>query len=49
MAFLQGRTKEEIIDELLAVAERSGKIKDLAAARESVLEREGRMSAGQLR
>jgi len=43
---LQGRTKEEIIDELLAVAERSGKIKDLAAAREAVLEREGRMSTG---
>lgn len=43
---LQGKNKEEIIDELLAVAMKSGKVRDLAAARRSVLEREGRMSTG---
>lgn len=43
---LRGRTREEIIDELLAVAQRSGKIRDLAAARAAVFEREGRMSTG---
>jgi mannitol/fructose-specific phosphotransferase system IIA component (Ntr-type) len=43
---LKGRTKEEIIDELLQTAARSGKIEDLAAARKSVLERERRMSTG---
>jgi fructose PTS system EIIBC or EIIC component len=43
---LSGSTKEEIIDELLAVAMKSGKIKDLAEARKAVLEREGRMSTG---
>jgi len=43
---LQGRTKEEIIDELLAVARRSGKIRNLASVRKAVLEREARMSTG---
>lgn len=43
---LKGRTKEEIIDELLAVAAKSGKVKDLAAARRAVMDREGRMSTG---
>jgi len=43
---LKGTTKEEIIDELLASASRTGKIKDLAAARKAVLERERRMSTG---
>jgi PTS system nitrogen regulatory IIA component len=43
---LKGRNKEEIIDELLAVAARPGKINDLAAARKAVLERERRMSTG---
>lgn len=43
---LAGGTKEEIIDELLAVAVKAGKIKDLAEARKAVLEREGRMSTG---
>jgi mannitol/fructose-specific phosphotransferase system IIA component (Ntr-type) len=43
---LQGSTKEEIIDELLAVAARSGKILDPATARKAVLERERRMSTG---
>ncbi len=43
---LAGASKEAIIDELLAIAARSGKIKDLAAARKSVLDREARMSTG---
>ncbi|HET7839504.1 MAG TPA: PTS sugar transporter subunit IIA [Rectinemataceae bacterium] len=43
---LKGKTKEEIIDELLAVAGRSGKVTDLAGARKAVLERERRMSTG---
>ena len=43
---LKGRTKEELIDELLQVAARSGKISDMAAARKAVLERERRMSTG---
>lgn len=43
---LKGSTKEEIIDELLAAAAKSGRIKDAAAARRSVLERERRMSTG---
>lgn len=43
---LAGGTKEEIIDELLGVAAKAGKIKDLAEARKAVLEREGRMSTG---
>ena len=43
---LKGRDKESIIDELLAVAARTGRISDLAVARKSVLERERRMSTG---
>ena len=43
---LKGRTKEELIEELLQVAARSGKIDDMAAARKAVLERERRMSTG---
>jgi PTS system nitrogen regulatory IIA component len=43
---LQGRTKEAIIDELLATAGKSGKVKDLAAARRAIMEREARMSTG---
>jgi PTS system nitrogen regulatory IIA component len=43
---LKGSTKEELIDELLKVAEKSGKINDMAAARKAVLERERRMSTG---
>ncbi len=43
---LKGSSKEELIDELLAVAEKSGKISDMAAARKAVLERERRMSTG---
>jgi PTS system fructose-specific IIC component len=43
---LKGRTKEELIEELLQVAMRSGKIGDINAARKAVLERERRMSTG---
>jgi mannitol/fructose-specific phosphotransferase system IIA component (Ntr-type) len=43
---LKGRGKEELIEELLQVAARSGKISDLGAARKAVLERERRMSTG---
>jgi mannitol/fructose-specific phosphotransferase system IIA component (Ntr-type) len=43
---LKGRTKEELIDELLEVAAKSGKIGDPAAAKKAVLERERRMSTG---
>ncbi len=43
---LKGKSKEEIIDELLAVAGRSGKVSDLGGARKAVLERERRMSTG---
>lgn len=43
---LKGSNKEEIIDELLASAQKSGKIKDVAAARRAIMEREGRMSTG---
>jgi PTS system fructose-specific IIC component len=43
---LKGRDKEGIVDELLAVAARSGRIADIPAARKAVLERERRMSTG---
>ncbi|MGA2546115.1 MAG: PTS sugar transporter subunit IIA [Rectinemataceae bacterium] len=43
---LKGRSKEELIEELLQVAMRSGKIGDINAARKAVLERERRMSTG---
>ena len=43
---LKGGTKEELIEELLQVAVRSGKISDIDAARKAVLERERRMSTG---
>ena len=43
---LKGHDKEGIIDELLEVAARTGKISDQAAARKAVLERERRMSTG---
>jgi PTS system nitrogen regulatory IIA component len=43
---LKGQNKEEIIDELLATAAKSGKVKDIAAARRAILEREARMSTG---
>ena len=37
---LQGTTKEEIIDELLDILVKAGKVTDKAAARECVLDRE---------
>lgn len=43
---LKGRTKEEIIDELITLAMKSGKIRDAATAKKAVLERERRMSTG---
>lgn len=43
---LKGGTKDEIIDELIDVAMRGGKVKDKAEAKASVLEREARMSTG---
>lgn len=43
---LSGTTKDEIIDELIDVAMRSGKIGDRNEAKASVLEREARMSTG---
>ena len=43
---LSGVTKDEIIDELIDVAMKSGKVKDREAAKASVLERETRMSTG---
>ena len=43
---LKGKTKEEVIGELLQVAVRGGKVTDIEAARKAVLERERRMSTG---
>ncbi len=43
---LEGTTKDEIIDELIDVAMKSGKVKDKASAKASVLDRESRMSTG---
>ncbi|MFA5851842.1 MAG: PTS sugar transporter subunit IIA [Spirochaetales bacterium] len=43
---LAGTTKDEIIDELIDVAMKSGKVKDRELAKASVLERETRMSTG---
>ena len=43
---LSGTTKDEIIDELIDVATKSGKISDRNEAKAAVLEREARMSTG---
>ena len=43
---LAGTTKDEIIDELIDVAMKSGKIRDRNEAKAAVLEREARMSTG---
>ncbi len=43
---LSGENKDQIIDELVNVAMKSGKVRDKAEAKASVLEREGRMSTG---
>ena len=43
---LKGTTKEEIIDELLEILVKAGKVTDKAAAKECVLDRERKMSTG---
>lgn len=43
---LKGTSKEEIIDELLDILVQAGKVKDKAAARACVLDREHKMSTG---
>ena len=43
---LKGTTKEEIIDEMLDILVKAGKVTDKAAARECVLDRERKMSTG---
>ena len=43
---LKGTTKEEIIDELLDVLVKAGKVTDKNAAKECVLDRERKMSTG---
>ena len=43
---LQGTTKEEIIDEMLDILVKSGKVTDKAGARVCVLDRERKMSTG---
>jgi len=43
---LKGRTKEQVIDELLVLLEQHGKLRDPNAAREAVLARESQMSTG---
>ena len=43
---LKGKTKEEIIDEMLDLLIKAGKVADKATARECVLDRERKMSTG---
>lgn len=43
---IKGATKEEVIDELLDVLKRAGKLSDVEKAREAVWERENSMSTG---
>lgn len=43
---LQGTTKEEIIDEMLDVLVKAGKVENKAVAKECVLDRERKMSTG---
>ncbi len=43
---LRARTKQEVIDELLALMDRAGKVSDLKAARRAVIEREKTLSTG---
>ena len=43
---LKGTTKEEIIDEMLEILVKAGKVTDKDAARECVLDREKKMSTG---
>jgi len=43
---LEGETKEEIIDSLVALLSKAGKIKDSARVRSCILEREAKMTTG---
>ncbi len=43
---LKGKTKEEIIDEMLDVLVKAGKVHDKEVAKASVLDRERKMSTG---
>ena len=43
---LKGTSKEEIIDELLEILVKAGKVTDKASAKECVLDRERKMSTG---
>ena len=43
---LKGQTKQEIIDELIDILDRAGYLTDKAAVRESVSEREAKLSTG---
>ena len=43
---LKGTTKEEIIDELIEILVKAGKVTDKASAKECVLDRERKMSTG---
>ena len=43
---LKGKTKDDIIDEMLDILVKAGKVTDKAAARDCVLERERKMSTG---
>jgi mannitol/fructose-specific phosphotransferase system IIA component (Ntr-type) len=43
---LQGQTKQDVIDELLAILFEAGKVRDLPAVRKAVLAREEQMSTG---
>lgn len=43
---LKGRTKEEIIDELLDLLEKAGKLTDKAVAKACIMDREKKMSTG---
>ena len=43
---LQGSSKQEIIENLLDILVKTGKVKDRAAALEALLERESKMSTG---
>ena len=43
---LAGRTKQAVLDELLALLDRTGKVSDLARAREAIIVREQQMSTG---
>ncbi len=43
---MSGRTKQEVIDELLGVMQQANRLHDVAAARKAVIEREKKLSTG---